>query len=56
MAKMTKEEKENIARGISGTRLMELFLSYLDDFNPIDYDRCETYNVIKAEIIRRCEK
>ena len=56
MAKMTKEEKEKVASGLSGTRLMELFLSYLNNFNPIDYDMCETYNIIKAEIIRRCEK
>ena len=43
----TIEEKNNILRGLSDDDLLETF------FNPCDDDSCESYELIKAEIIRR---
>ena len=53
---MSKEEKMNIAKGIEAGRLLELYDNYTRDFNPIDYDKCETYNVIRDEILRRMKE
>lgn len=49
----SKQEKIEIAKGIEAESLVELLIGYATDFNPCDFDKCDTYEVIKAEVIRR---
>jgi len=37
-------------------QLMERFLWYVNNFNPVDEDRCEDYELVKAEIIERMKR
>ena len=52
---MTKIEKETVARGLSGSRLIELFMSYYSNMDDFGNDMYETFDVLKTEITRRCE-
>ena len=42
-----------IIRADTPEQLVERFIWHIQNFNPIDYDRCDTYEMVKAEIIRR---
>ena len=37
-------------------KLLERFLWYVDNYNPLDEDRCDDYELIKAEILERMRK
>ena len=50
------ESKKDIAKTIEAKRLLELYDNYKADFDPLNSDTCETFDVIKAEIISRMEK
>lgn len=39
----------------SNEQLLKRFLWYVDNFNPVDEDRCEDYELIKAEILKRMQ-
>lgn len=39
----------------SNEKLLQRFLWYVNNFNPIDDERCEGYELIKAEMLRRME-
>ena len=55
---MTAERRaqhiETIRRD-SNEKLLERFLWYVNNFNPVDEDRCEDYELIKAEILKRMQ-
>ena len=51
----TRQIRENITE-IEANRLLELYDYYSKNFNPVDYEMCDTYEEIKAEILRRLEK
>lgn len=34
-------------------QLIDRFVWYVQNFNPVDDDRCEDYELVKAEIFRR---
>ena len=53
--RMTKTEKETVAKGLSGSRLVELFMSYYSNMDDFGNDMYETFDVLKTEITRRCE-
>ena len=53
---MTKEEKMNVVRGLSGEKLMQLFMAYYSDIDNIFYDMYESFEVVRDEIIRRCNQ
>lgn len=50
---MTKEEKLKI---FSDEQILEGFIKMVDNFNPCDFDACDTYEKTKAEILRRMKK
>lgn len=33
--------------------LIERYAWYVQNFNPVDFDRCDDYELVKAEILRR---
>lgn len=33
--------------------LVERFIWYINNYNPIDFDRCDDYELVKAEVLRR---
>lgn len=33
--------------------LLDRFVGYVQNFNPVDYDRCDDYELVKAEVLRR---
>ena len=33
--------------------LLDRFVWYVQNFNPVDYDRCDDYELVKAELLRR---
>ena len=53
---MTDEKREHcieIIRKDTPEQLLARYTWYCDNFNPIDDDRCEQYELVKAEVIRR---
>ena len=50
---LTKPEKVAIAHNLTNERLLELFESYSTSYNPIDENTCETYEVLRAEMLNR---
>ena len=42
-----------IIRTDTPEQLLERFVYYCQNFNPVDDDQCERYDMVKAEIIRR---
>jgi len=56
---MTNEKRAQhieIIRKDSNEQLLERFLWYVNNFNPIDEDRCDDYELVKAEVLRRMEE
>ena len=39
----------------SNEQLLERFLWYVNNYNPVDEDRCDDYELVKVEILRRME-
>lgn len=50
---LTKERKEELARGFEAGKLLMLYDSYRDRLNPSNEDDCEWFNVLMDEVIRR---
>ena len=53
---MTDEKRNtviSIIKNDTNEQLIERFLWYVDNFNPVDDDRCETYEMVKSEILNR---
>ena len=51
----TLEEKREIAKGIDGDTLLTLYDNCCRNFDPFNDDACETYNVIRSEILKRLQ-
>ena len=51
------EEKRNkmleIVEKDTNDYLLERFAWYIQNFNPCDFDRCDCYEIVKAEILKR---
>lgn len=39
----------------SNEKLLERFIWYVNNYNPVDEDRCDDYELVKAEVLRRME-
>ena len=50
---MTTEEKKIKAKELTGALLMDAYDLYARQFNPINDESIENYNIIREEIIRR---
>ena len=50
---LTLEEKRETIEQIPSEKLLRLYDRYSDNFEPSDYEMCETYEIIKAEILAR---
>ena len=37
----------------TNTQLLERYNWYINNYNPVDFDRCADYELVKAEIMRR---
>lgn len=53
---MTREEKIEIVKDLTGDKLLEAYDIHVKTFNPFDDERVENYNVIKYEVLRRLNK
>jgi hypothetical protein len=53
---MTREEKIEIVKDLTGDKLLEAYDTHVKTFNPFDYERIENYNIIKDEVLRRLNK
>ena len=53
---MTLEEKRKITEKLSGADLIAAYKTYHAKFNPLDEDCCESFEVIKTEIVNRLLK
>lgn len=42
-----------ILRGDTNEELLARFAWYVQNFNPVDEDRCDDYEMVKAEVLRR---
>lgn len=50
------EKRAELISTWSAEKLIEGYRAYCIGFNPIDYDVCDTFDLIRAEIIKRCAK
>ena len=48
--------KVGVLRNMPPEELIRTLKWYETHFDPIDYDRCESYELTKAEILRRLNK
>lgn len=56
---MTEDKRQtniSIIRHDTNEQLLDRYVWYIQNFNPIDEDRCEHYELVKAEILRRMSK
>ena len=56
---MTAERKEQVEtrlKGDTNEELIERYTWYVQNFNPVDEERCEDYALVKAELLRRMQK
>ena len=53
---LTKEQKIKKVESLDAEQLLGAFQYYEKNFNPIDDDCCESYSIIRAEIIKRLTK
>ena len=51
--KLTREQKEGMLKGYTDEWLLDCFANWAVNYNPADYEKCENYELIKAEILRR---
>lgn len=54
--RMTLEEKRKTVEKLSGADLIAAYKTYHAKFNPLDEDCCESFEVIKTEIVNRLLK
>lgn len=52
---MSKEEKQEALKKLSGKDLLENYIFQFTHFNPLDEELCELFGLIQAEILRRCK-
>jgi len=50
------EKKKEKIKDMDGERLVSAFLFYHRYFDPIDSEFCNTYDLLKGEIIGRCKR
>lgn len=50
------EKVKDFCRTADGERLFNGFVFYHNNFNPCDFERCEQYEILKNEIISRCNR
>lgn len=56
---MTDDKRQtniNIIRHDTDEQLLARYVWYIQNFNPVAEDRCENYELVKAEILRRMSK
>ena len=52
---MSKTTKIETAKNLSGKDLIKALDWHRINFNPIDNDRCESYDILKDELIKRLD-
>lgn len=50
-----RKKYKGIIKNDSNEKLLQRFLWYVNNWNPVDEERCDTYELIKAEILERME-
>lgn len=53
---MTEERKNSIIKRLksdTNEKLLERFVWYVQNFNPVDEVRCEDYELVKMELLER---
>ena len=53
---LSREEKIEKISKFTAEQLLNSFVLLLQNFNPIDYDMCETYELVKENILERMKK
>ena len=52
----TKEEKISILKGLSADDLIKTYRVFSKLFDPFDDDNCESFELVKLEIIERLHR
>ena len=55
---MSNEKKSEIINKISdmdNKKLLQTYVYYIQNFNPIDFDMCNTYEIVMNEILNRMD-
>lgn len=52
----SREERAELISTWSAEKLLEGYKAYCIGFNPLDDDVCDTFDLIRDEIIKRCTK
>lgn len=53
---MTEERKDRITQRLktdTNNELLDRFVWYVQNYNPVDEVRCEDYELVKAELLNR---
>lgn len=53
MTDEVRKKSQEILSLDSDEQLLSRFIWYVQNFNPVDYDRCEHYEMVKAELLHR---
>lgn len=48
-----RAKNQEILSQDTNEQLLERFVWYVQNFNPVDDDRCEHYEMVKSEILNR---
>lgn len=56
MTEETRARHIEIIKRDTPEKLLKRFLWYVNNFNPVDEDRCDDYELIKAEILERMQR
>ena len=53
-----QERKEKIEKlvGMDGEKLADAYKWYVKNFNPLNFDRCDEFELVKAEIMKRLKR
>ena len=55
MTDEARARKEARLRDDTNEGLIQRFAWYITNFNPLDFERCDDYELVKAEVLRRME-
>ena len=53
---LSNEVKRAMLKDLSSEELLKYFIKLHDEFNPVDDDKCDTYELVKTMILERMDK
>lgn len=53
---LSNEVKRAMLKGLSNDEMLRYFIKLHDEYNPVDYDKCDTYELVKTMMLERMSK